>query len=274
MIRETLRKWKRYPLYFERLVECEAAARTMHARRAILADPCYAERLVQYGHKVYSQNDEDGIIAEIFERIGTTSKRFLEIGVGNGSENNTLTLLLQGWSGGWIDASHRDAKEISEHFTGILGERLKFVEDFVTVESIATLASQAGGLDDLDLFSIDIDGNEYHILNVLDLQARVVVVEYNAKLRPPIDWVMPYKADYAPDGIYESGASLAALERLMTARGYALIGCNITGVNAFFVRREFATAFPGPHTAQHHYEPARYWMTPGFVSGYTATPRL
>ena len=28
--------------------------------------------LEQYGYKVYSQNDEDGIIQEIFDRIGTT----------------------------------------------------------------------------------------------------------------------------------------------------------------------------------------------------------
>lgn len=42
-----------------------------------LDDPLYLER---YGYKVYSQNDEDGIIAEIFNRIGTTDKRFVEFG--------------------------------------------------------------------------------------------------------------------------------------------------------------------------------------------------
>jgi len=45
------------------------------------ADP---KRLVRYGYKVYCQNDEDGIIAEIFRRIGTTSRTFVEFGVETG----------------------------------------------------------------------------------------------------------------------------------------------------------------------------------------------
>ena len=45
------------------------------------ADP---KRLLRYGFKVYSQNDEDGIIQEIFRRIGTTSKTFIEFGVESG----------------------------------------------------------------------------------------------------------------------------------------------------------------------------------------------
>ena len=42
--------------------------------------------LENYGYKVYSQNDEDGIIEEIFNRIGTTNKRFIEFGVQDGLE--------------------------------------------------------------------------------------------------------------------------------------------------------------------------------------------
>ena len=35
-------------------------------------------RVEKNGFKVYSQNDEDGIIHEIFNRIGTTNKVFIE----------------------------------------------------------------------------------------------------------------------------------------------------------------------------------------------------
>ena len=55
------------------------------------------KRFLKYGFKGYSQNDKDGIIQEFFCRIGTTNKIFVEIGVSNGLENNTLYLLLQGW---------------------------------------------------------------------------------------------------------------------------------------------------------------------------------
>lgn len=72
--------------------------------RHILAEPPCDNplRLERYGYKVYSQNDEDGILAEIFRRIDVTNRQFLEFGVENGLENNTLNLLEQGWSGrGW-----------------------------------------------------------------------------------------------------------------------------------------------------------------------------
>src|ERR1700743_126838 len=42
------------------------------------ADP---RSLLRHGFKVYSQADEDGIIQEIFKRIGETNRTFIEFGV-------------------------------------------------------------------------------------------------------------------------------------------------------------------------------------------------
>ena len=58
------------------------------------------------GYKIYSQNDEDGIINSIFKDIGLDNKFFIEIGIGNGIENNTHNLLLQNWNGVWIDTNN------------------------------------------------------------------------------------------------------------------------------------------------------------------------
>ena len=63
-----------------RLLEVEKTTRSMvkiyawDLRRKILNEPRNMEekRLLRFGFKVYSQGDEDGIIAEIFRRIGTT----------------------------------------------------------------------------------------------------------------------------------------------------------------------------------------------------------
>ena len=57
------------------------------------------KRLELYGFKVYSQNDEDGILEEIFKRIGIENGTFCEIGVENGLECNTLYLIHKGWIG-------------------------------------------------------------------------------------------------------------------------------------------------------------------------------
>src|ERR1700730_90773 len=58
--------------------------------------------LLKHGGRVYSQNDEDGITFEILRRLGIARGVFAEFGVGNGVENNTLSLAAAGWSGIWI----------------------------------------------------------------------------------------------------------------------------------------------------------------------------
>ena len=46
-------------------------------------------RLASQGYKAYSEGDQDGIIQEIFRRIGVTNKFFVEFGCGDGLQNNT-----------------------------------------------------------------------------------------------------------------------------------------------------------------------------------------
>ena len=59
------------------------------------------KNLIPHGFKVFSQTDEDGILNEIFKRIGTTNKKFLEFGV-NSKDNNTTFLLLNVCTAIWI----------------------------------------------------------------------------------------------------------------------------------------------------------------------------
>ena len=53
---------------------------SIRARDEILSRPHYRDgrRLAAAGFKAYSQGDEDGIIAEIFRRIGTVHETFIE----------------------------------------------------------------------------------------------------------------------------------------------------------------------------------------------------
>lgn len=229
-------------------------------------------RLLRYGRKVYSQNDEDGIIAEIFRRIGTGSRRFIEIGAADGLENNTVWLLMQGWSGTWIEASPGLATKIARKFSPLIEcKRLAVVNELVTRESAQRL-DDAGYFTGIDLFSLDIDGNDYHIMSALkNLDARLVVVEYNGKFPPPHEFVMKYNSDkdHSWDLTDYFGASLTSWNELLCKKGYALVACNITGVNAFFVRNDLvAGKFCEPLAPDNHYEPARYWLTSGFVSGH------
>jgi hypothetical protein len=224
------------------------------------ADP---RRIVRHGFKVYSQNDEDGIIQEIFHRIGTTDRRFVEFGVQTGVECNTVKLLIEGWSGLWIDADPLKVAVIRRNFAPFLdGGGLTVLQDLVTAENINTLLTRAGMDGEIDFLSIDIDYNDYWVWKAIDaVRPRVVAIEYNAAFRPPLSITVPYDPQGRWDGSNYHGASLEALVRLGTAKGYAIVGCSIAGVNAFFVRGDqCGDRFLTPATAQEHYEPPRHYF--------------
>jgi hypothetical protein len=196
---------------------------------------------ILWGHKGHSQNDEDGIVLEIFRRIGIQNRTFVEIGAGNGTENNSLFWLKQGWRGAWIEGSSEGSELIRRIFAqAIRNGVLHFQQAFVSAENINELIAAspfAGG--EIDLLSIDIDGNDYYVFERLKaLSPRVVIIEYNAKYPPPVRWRIPYSPDHVWDGSDWFGASLQSLCDLFESRGYALVGCNVTGSNAFFVRHD------------------------------------
>ncbi|MCM1541811.1 MAG: hypothetical protein NC121_11170 [Blautia sp.] len=102
-----------------------------------MEDPVFLER---YGYKVYSQNDEDGIIEEIFNRIGEKYRTFVEFGVQNGLECNSHFLLHKGWKGIWIEGGKRYCKEIRDLFNGLIeNKRLLVKNAFINKDNIDRL---------------------------------------------------------------------------------------------------------------------------------------
>ncbi len=242
----------------------------------LLQSPRYHDptHLAHFEHQIYSQNGEDGIIIEIFRRVGHGTKTFIEVGVGDGLENNTAFLLSQGWKGLWIDGSPECGTVIRREFSrSISAGDLLFVESLVTAENVATLVHSAGFSGEIDLLSVDIDQNTYYILKALlgAVRPRVVVVEYNATMPPWLDWKVRYESHRWYQGSFYFGASLKAFELLGKSKGYSLVGCELHGVNAFLVRDDLvAEKFSPPFTAEATYEPPRYWLirTAGHQRGF------
>jgi hypothetical protein len=220
-------------------------------------------RLNRYEAQVFSQSGEDGILSEIFRRIGETDRYFVEIGVGNGLENNTSYLLARGWRGTWLEGDTSAVAHAREHFREpIAAGRLAVAETLVTAENVSERLDGLGVPREPDLLSIDVDRNTYYVWRALTgRRARVVVVEYNATFPPSDEWTVAYDPAKAWNSTSYFGASLKSYERLGRELGYALVGCGLAGTNAFFVREDLVgDKFEPPFTAEHHYEPPRYWL--------------
>jgi hypothetical protein len=115
---------------------------------------------------------------------------------------------------------------------------------FVTPRNINDLLYEASVPHDLDILSIDIEGNDFWVwAAITNFRPRVVIIEYNAGLDPRSCLVQPYVEDWQWDGTSYYGASLGALRWLGRERGYRLVHTDLTGVNAFFVREDLISCF-------------------------------
>ncbi len=228
-------------------------------------NPKYSQskRLNAAEYQVFSQNGEDGIIAEVFNRIGTTNKYFVEFGVENGLECNSTNLLYKNWQGLWIEGSSSFYADISNRFKDLIDNgRLTVKNQFINAENIEDIFKSADVPTEPDMLSIDIDYNDYYVWKAItNYNPRVVVIEYNALYRPDTHFVVPYNASRTWDGSSYFGASLLALQQLADEKGYSLVGCCFVGSNAFFVRKDLVgDNFEATYTAENHYEPIRDYL--------------
>ncbi len=197
--------------------------------------------------QVTSQGGEDGILAELFDRLGTNHRYYVEFGCGDGLQCNTTQLRRQGWHGLLMDGVAAPAAPDAVIHPA-----------WITAENIEHLLDRHGVPAEPDLLSIDVDGNDYWIWRAITRRPRVVVIEYNANLPADRAQTIPYDPAHRWDGSDFYGASLLALAQLGRAKGYTLVYCTQAGVNAFFVRSDL---LPGvePVDPGLLYRPPNYW---------------
>jgi hypothetical protein len=193
--------------------------------------------------KAFSQWGEDGIIQFLIDRIEIPNKIFVEFGVENYTEANTRFLLQNNnWSGLVIDGSEENISYIKNDPI-YWRYNLKAECAFIDCDNINQLISANGISGDIGLLSIDIDGNDYWVWEVIDcVQPRIVICEYNSIFGPQAQVTIPYDRNFTREKAHHSclfyGASIAALTKLAKKKEYSLVGSNSAGNNVFFVRND------------------------------------
>lgn len=193
--------------------------------------------------KVFSQNGEDGVIAEIFSRIGPTNRHFVEFGIEDGVEGNCVFLAqVLGWSGLFIEGSDRHFPALEARYRPY--PNVLALHTMVTPENIEATLRRGEVPQEFDLLSIDIDGNDYWIWKAIEhYSPRVVIIEYNSSLEPNSKLVQPYSSQPSSGFSTNFGASSAALRSLAEEKGYFIVHAELCGVNLFAVRNDLAEHF-------------------------------
>jgi hypothetical protein len=186
--------------------------------------------LHEHERKITSQFGEDGVIARIAQDLGIENGSFFEFGIGPewqhsfeqaGLEGNCVRLRSKGWKGVFADG-------------GALPIEAGVERAFITAFNINEVWDRYDLPVDVDVLSIDVDGQEFWIWLALMKRPKIVVVEYNGSIPAGESRTIQFDLGHVWDGTLYHGASLLALDRLGSAKGYVLVWAN--GVNCIFVR--------------------------------------
>src|ERR1700730_5817867 len=155
----------------------------------------------EIGFRVFSENDEDGILLFIFSIIGVTNKKVIDLGAASISNSNTANLIVNhGWVGMLIDGNDETLKSSKEFYYYCPDTRNfppTLVHAWITAENVNTIISEHGFFGEIDLLSIDMDGVDYWIWKAVNcVDARVVVAEYQDIIGPQKSLTVPYDPDF------------------------------------------------------------------------------
>ena len=191
----------------------------------------------KYKRNDWSQEGEDGVIEEILSRMGITKGVCVEFGSADGKFcSNTRALILKGWKGLMIEASHQ------QHLAAVNLYRkpsnIQFNQDnpplpdvvlqnaFVTPENVNRLLPA-----EIDVLSIDVDSIDYWIWKAYAGKAKVVVIEIDSSMDPLIPIT----------GTKDNGSSYAAMVQLAQVKGYTVL-CHCG--NLICVDSDYKDLFP------------------------------
>lgn len=181
----------------------------------------WIERMYELkGKDIYSQNGE-GIYLEYIlstlSKCGAENKVYLDIGGSDGFHlSNTRHIRnILGWKGGILDAENGHTVTVESLFSFPVFKILPYPE----------------------LLSIDIDGNDYWILDEFMSKriCSVVIAEFNAAFSD--SRTIKYNPDHVWDGTDYYGFSFEAGKKLFEKHGYKVI-FNVANMNMIAVRED------------------------------------
>lgn len=189
----------------------------------------------------FSQNGEDGILDVLRKQLLDSNRYFIEIGSAEGIENNSAWLLIaEKYNGICIEGNprlvERAKRSVIDYSIGA-----ECYNMFVTTESVSELVELALHKDP-DIFSLDIDGNDYYIAKAImdgGIRPKIFVVEFNSVYGPERSMTIQYQEAFSfkkahPTNLYY-GVSIQGWKNFFAQHNYRFVTIDRNGVNGFFV---------------------------------------
>jgi hypothetical protein len=206
------------------------------------------------GFRVYYEYEEDGIILYVLSLIEKKMRRVVEMCCGSANVCMASNLIIHhGFDGYLFDGSQKNVTLAKRFFRSKKDCRLVppvLTHGWITAENVNDLLTGSGCAGEVDLLSLDIDGNEYWIWNAIKaINPRLLVLETNISIPSDKSLTIEYQADFDSTwpkvGVenFHRGASLLAIQRLCKRRGYRMIGAHRHGFNVFFLRDDEGVGF-------------------------------
>jgi hypothetical protein len=190
------------------------------------------EALLEFARNAKSQGGEDGVLIEIFRRIGVKHKWCCEFGAWDGEHlsNSWLWINKARWAAVLLEMDPDTYLELNSNY--LLRDDVHCLPEYLTKENpLDGVLAKTPIPADFDLLVVDVDGCDYWIWKSLEnYRPRVVVIEINSSMPPSLHFVQKH------DPRIFIGSSLRAMTKLANEKGYELAAC--LGGNAVYVVSE------------------------------------
>ena len=207
--------------------------------------------LDQVGFSRFSEFEEDGHLLYLLTLAGSASRTVVEISSQDGRVCMATNLLVHHrWRGFLFDGDPVFVREGQRFFASHPATRSVppvMKSEWFTRENVNQVLAAAGVPDDVDVLSLDIDGNDLYLWSAMTMRPRILICEFNNAVPSELALTIPYKPDFsfaalpADQAMFRS-ASLAAFVAVGRRKGYRLVGMNALGFNAIFLRDDVLAA--------------------------------
>src|ERR1700753_2137639 len=201
-----LRQVKRKLIEFERGSEeiiyrsSEVAQKNLVATWKQLQSAGVILPLDQVGFSRFSEFEEDGHLLYLLTLAGTTSRTVVEISSQDGRTCMATNLLVHHrWRGFLFDGDPVWGDEGRRFFAMHLSPRALppvMRSEWFTRDNVNRVLASAGVPDEVDVLSLDIDGNDLHLWNAMTVRPRILICEFNNAVPSELSLTIPYRPDF------------------------------------------------------------------------------